>query len=123
MHFKQLYCNLQLTLIDMSSPPRDTKTLIGGRLLLLSWVSMVALIAFYNRFYYIIILCYIIYLHVFEYNVSESHSKVKAASYLEELKQHVIQMRGHIHDAYWVVFLLRCTGDEQIVFLKFIHFI
>ncbi len=38
-----------LTLIDRSSPPRATMTLMGGRVLLASWVSMVALIAFYKK--------------------------------------------------------------------------
>lgn len=42
-------CNLQPTLIDMSSPPRETMTWMGGRLLLFSWVSIVALIAFYKK--------------------------------------------------------------------------
>lgn len=35
-----------LTLIDRSSPPRATMTLMGGRVLLASWFSMVALMAF-----------------------------------------------------------------------------
>lgn len=33
-------------------------------------------------------------------------------SYLEELKQHVVEVRGHVHDAHWMV-LLVCTGGKN----------
>lgn len=36
-------------MIDKSSPPRATMTLMGGRDLLDSWVSTVALMAFYGK--------------------------------------------------------------------------
>lgn len=34
-------------------------------------------------------------------------------SYLKELKQHVIKVRGHVHDAYWMVVLLVCTETTK----------
>lgn len=39
-------------------------------------------------------------------------------SYLKELKQHVIEVRGHVYHAYWKVLLLICRrggGGKQIV--------
>lgn len=41
--------SLWFTLIDRSSPPRAIMTLMGGSVLLDSWVSMVALMAFYRE--------------------------------------------------------------------------
>lgn len=33
--------------------------------------------------------------------------------YLKELKQHVVKVRRHIHNAYWLAFLLFCTEEEN----------
>lgn len=39
-------------------------------------------------------------------------------SYLEELKQHVIKVRWHINNRYWMTRLLHCTeGKKEEVFI------
>lgn len=38
-------------------------------------------------------------------------------SYLEELKQHVIKVRWHINNRYWMIRLLHCTEGKKEKYL------
>lgn len=115
-----LFMLLRLTLIVRSSPPRATVTLIAGRFLLASWVSTVALMAFCKRetniyfsFHY--------HIHVFTC-LSDTYWWYCGAlnngncfkswwSYLEKLKQHVVEMGGDVGDVDWLLADVCC--DEK----------
>lgn len=77
------------TLIVRSSLPRETRTLTGGRVALISCVSTVALMAFCPT------MCTV---GVNERTWQGSHAFLFQDEYLEKLKQHVVEVRRHINN-------------------------
>lgn len=95
-------------------------TWTGGRWSLFSWVSIVALIAFYLK-----------------KTKKQIHKTVKRvqtrlllreplmgvwAWHLEELEQHVVKVGGHVHDADGQL-LLACRGAERVLLLPHLNII
>lgn len=111
--FTDLRCVLALserwlTLMDRSSPPRAIMTLMGGSVLLDSCVSIVALMEF----------CREGKKHQIFWSPGlfffSSFGRYGNISYLEELKEHVIEVRGHVGDLDGPPVLVGCRAETTV---------
>lgn len=92
------------TLMVRSSHPRDTRTLMGGSVRLVSWVSTVALIAFCWR-------TYTVWSHVTWKNKKRVHFVMP---HLEQLKQHVVEVGRHVDDVERLVGTFGCKQTLSV---------
>ena len=92
------------TLIVRSSLPREMRTLSGGRAALVSCVSTVALMAFCPR------MCTV------GVNACrrQRSARVLETVYLEEFKQHVVEVGGHVDDVQRLTAAFGCEGNKRV---------
>lgn len=99
-----------VTLIVRSSLPSETRTLIGGSVGLVSWVSTVALMAFWQRTITV------------DENITEqthtgegnTHLQDRWAMYLEKLKQHMVEVGWHIDNVEGLAGVFSCERNQSI---------
>lgn len=113
---QQAHSGSTVTLIVRSSLPSDTRTLMGGSVGLVSWVSTVALIAFWQRTITV------------DENITEQthgegniHLQGCWVLYLEKLKQHMVEMGWHIDNVEGLARVFSCGGIKVLITWLKVH--